>query len=48
MMFGEVHVLFEDEMFTRGELTEIIKNSANILYRIMLMEVEKIGREIYY
>ena len=45
-MFGEVHVLFEDEMFTRGELTEIIRNSAEILKRII--EAERSGRKIYY
>ena len=46
MMFGEVHVLFEDEMFTRGELVEIIRNSAEILKRIM--EAERRGYKIYH
>ena len=46
MMFGNVHVLFEDEMFTGGELTEIIKNSVEILKRIM--EAERSEHKVYY
>jgi len=46
MMFGNVHVLFEDEMFTGGELVEIIRNSAEILRRII--EAERREYKIYH